>query len=115
MKARKYTLSASTLNDSSYTETDLSYLDEIGNTFYPTAIRYSNLSNATLGFISIANDTEKLEIALNSTYYDYLEIISGDSSANLPPTKYLRISKISGTATGSLTFYVFNYISWKND
>jgi hypothetical protein len=115
MKAKKYTLSSTILNEQSYIDTDLSYTDAIGNTSYPTAIRYSNLSDATLGFISISNDTEKLEVATNPSYYDYLEIISGDSSANLPPTKYLRISKLSGIATGSLTFYVFNYISWKND
>ena len=115
MKARKYTISTSDLNDLEYSEINLTYTDSNGNTLYPTGIRYSNVSNATLGFLCLANDSEKLESATNPTYYDYLEIVAGDTAANLSATKYLRISKLSGTASGALTIYVYNYISVKSE
>jgi len=115
MKSRKYIISSSNLNSLEYIETDLTYTDSRGFTYFPTAIRYSNLTDATIGFLCLSNETEKKEYLANDLYFDYLEIPAGDTVADLPSTQYLRISKLSGSAGNDLNIYVYNYISWKNE
>lgn len=114
MKARKITITAAQLNSGTYIETDLTYTGVDIKEYYPVAAQYinANSSSVILGFVCLANLNEKTEADADSTYYQYLILPSGNSVADLPPTKYLRIKLISGTATSDLDIYVYNYIQW---
>lgn len=116
MKAKKISISQSDINSLPYVEVELTYTDLDGNETYPVAIQYVNGNSATaavLGFLCLSSDDEKDESVVNSSYYDYLLLPAGNSVADLPPTKYLRIKLVSGTATTGLDVYVYNYVAWK--
>jgi|WetSurMetagenome_2_1015567.scaffolds.fasta_scaffold665364_2 hypothetical protein len=116
MKAKKITITKDELNSGSYLDTDTAYTDTYGNVYYPKNIRYDNSSTGSIsvGYIYIGPN-ESADVAAVPAFYDYLPIATNTSNENLGACKTVRIKLLSGTATGSLVFYIYNYVSYSTN
>jgi hypothetical protein len=113
MKVKKFTMTTAQINAGTVVQFDLSYTDTAGYIYYPKAIQYTNNTNAVIEFLYLANSDEVKELTTIPLYYEYLQLPTGNSIADLPVTQYLNLKKLSGTAIADLTFYAYNYSTWK--
>jgi len=114
MKVKKYTVTDSDLNSLPYIEIDLSFLDTKDNHIYfPKGLKYINSTNATIEFLYVANDIEKAETLTIPTWYEYLEVPTGNTTVDIPKTQYLRIKNTNGVAIADLTIFAFNFSTWQ--
>jgi hypothetical protein len=113
MKVKKWTITQADLNIGDYIELDFKFIQGIA-IYYPKGVNFINDTGATLGYLYLANDTEKAETLTLPTYYEYLQLPSGETTFDLPATSYLRIKLLSGIASADLTIYTFSYITWKD-
>ena len=108
MKQKKSTVTLTQINTDVMLEVDIA-IDRNSIISLPASVLFVNNSGCEVGIVYVLDANEQTDMTKYPDEYAYVPLASSRSSSELPHCRYVRVIKLSGTATGSIDIYTVGY------